>query len=154
METGLKKVLFLCTGNSCRSQMAEGFLKKFRKTWRVESAGINPKGLNPLSVAVMLEKGIDISKQKSKNVNDFTSDKFDYVITVCDDAKEKCPYFPDGTNYIHWSLEDPDLFKGSLKGKINKFRKIRDEIENKITDFLKSENIVDVKENEKWKKKK
>jgi len=146
METGFKKVLFLCTGNSCRSQMAEGFMKKFRNTWKVESAGINPKGLNPLSVAVMMEKGVDISKQKSKNVNDFVNNRFDYVITVCDDAKEKCPYFPGGTNYIHWSFEDPDLFKGSLNGKINKFRKIRDEIENKITDFLKSEkNIIDIK---------
>ena len=115
-------------------------MKKLRKNWIVKSAGINPKGINPLSISVMMEKGIDISKQESKNVNDFVNDNFDYVITVCDDAKERCPYFPGGENYIHWSFQDPDVFSGSKSDKIKKFREIRDKIENKITDFLNTKN--------------
>ncbi|MHB9128845.1 MAG: arsenate reductase ArsC, partial [Candidatus Humimicrobiaceae bacterium] len=87
-------ILFLCTGNSCRSQMAEGFLKNYRKDWHVESAGISPKGLNPLAVKVMKEINIDISKQVSKGVENFLKTSFDYVITVCDNAKESCPMFP------------------------------------------------------------
>lgn len=131
-----QKVIIICTGNSIRSQIAEGFFKKYKSNWEVKSAGTNPKGLNQLAVKVMLEKGIDISNQKSKNIDQFINSKFDYVITVCDNAKENCPYFPGGTTYIHWSFPDPDNFTGNEKDRINEFRKVRDAIENKILNFI------------------
>jgi len=130
-------ILFLCTGNSCRSQMAEGFLKSCRKDWHVESAGISPKGLNPLAVKVMKEINIDISKQESKSVEKFLKIPFDYVITVCDNAKESCPVFPGKTKLVHWNLKDPAEAKGSLEEKIFVFGKVRDEIKKYILDFLK-----------------
>jgi len=136
-----KKIIIICTGNSIRSQMAEGFFKKYRKNWIVKSAGISPKGLNPHSIKVMMEKGIDISKQKSKNLDQFINYKFDYVITVCDSAKENCPYFPGGATYIHWGFPDPGAFIGNEEDRINEFRKVRDAIENKILNFLKDEII-------------
>jgi len=135
-----KKIIIICTGNSIRSQIAEGFFKKYKDNWEVKSAGTNPKGLNILAVYVMLEKGIDISDQKSKNINQYIDSKFDYVITVCDNAKENCPYFPGGATYLHWSLPDPDIFIGNEEDRINEFRKVRDAIENKILNFLKEEN--------------
>ena len=135
-----KRVIIICTGNSIRSQIAEGFFKKYKDNWEVKSAGTNPKGLNILAVYVMLEKGIDISDQKSKNINQYIDSKFDYVITVCDNAKENCPYFPGGATYLHWSLPDPDIFIGNEEDRINEFRKVRDAIENKILNFLKEEN--------------
>ena len=135
-----KKIIIICTGNSIRSQIAEGFFKKYKDNWEVKSAGTNPKGLNILAVYVMSEKGIDISDQKSKNINQYIDSKFDYVITVCDNAKENCPYFPGGATYLHWSLPDPDIFIGNEEDRINEFRKVRDAIENKILNFLKEEN--------------
>ena len=135
-----KKVIIICTGNSIRSQIAEGFFKKYKDNWEVKSAGTNPKGLNILAVYVMSEKGIDISDQKSKNINQYIDSKFDYVITVCDNAKENCPYFPGGATYLHWSFPDPDIFIGNEEDRINEFRKVRDAIENKILNFLKEEN--------------
>ena len=135
-----KKIIIICTGNSIRSQIAEGFFKKYKDNWEVKSAGTNPKGLNILAVYVMLEKGIDISGQKSKNINQYIDSKFDYVITVCDNAKENCPYFPGGATYLHWSFPDPDIFIGNEEDRINEFRKVRDAIENKILNFLKEEN--------------
>ena len=139
-NTNKKKVIIICTGNSIRSQIAEGFFKKYGSNWEVKSAGINPKGLNLLAAYVMLEKGIDISNQKSKNIDQFINSKFDYVITVCDNAKENCPYFPGGATYIHWNFPDPDIFTGNEEDRINEFRKVRDAIENKILNFLKEEN--------------
>ena len=135
-----KKIIIICTGNSIRSQIAEGFFKKYKDNWEVKSAGTNPKGLNILAVYVMLEKGIDISGQKSKNINQYIDSKFDYVITVCDNAKGNCPYFPGGATYLHWSFPDPDIFIGNEEDRINEFRKVRDAIENKILNFLKEEN--------------
>ena len=135
-----KKIIIICTGNSIRSQIAEGFFKKYKDNWEVKSAGTNPKGLNILAVYVMSEKGIDISDQKSKNINQYIDSKFDYVITVCDNAKENCPYFPGGATYLHWSFPDPDIFTGNEEDRINEFRKVRDAIENKILNFLKEEN--------------
>lgn len=131
-------ILFLCTGNSCRSQMAEGFLKSYRKDWPVESAGISPKGLNPLAVKVMDEINIDISKQESKGVEKFLKIPFDYVITVCDNAKESCPVFAGKTKLIHWNLKDPADAKGTLEEKLVVFRQVRDEIKKYILDFLKN----------------
>ena len=132
-----KRVLILCTGNSCRSQIAEGFFKKCRNDWVVESAGITPTKLNPLAVKVMAEKGIDISHQKTKSVEKFLNRSFDYIITVCDNARESCPLFPGKAEYIHWNIEDPALVKESLEFKLKKFREVRDNIEKHILDFLK-----------------
>ncbi|MES0342008.1 MAG: arsenate reductase ArsC [Candidatus Humimicrobiaceae bacterium] len=135
-----KRVLVLCTGNSIRSQMAEGFLKKYRKNWNIESAGTFPVGLNPLAAEVMAESGIDISKNKSKSVSQFTSSNFDLVITVCDNARRSCPVFPgdDMTRYIHWSFEDPSVVAGSNENRLNSFRRTRDLIDKKIKEFLKN----------------
>jgi arsenate reductase len=116
--------------------MAEGFLKKYRKDWYVKSAGISPKGLNPWAVKVMSEKNIDISKQESKRLDNFLKTNFDYVITVCDNAKESCPVFPGKTKHIHWSLIDPAEIKGTLEEKLFVFREVRDEIQDKILEFL------------------
>jgi len=128
------KMLVLCTGNSCRSQMAEGFLKSFNKEFIVFSAGTHPeKEINSLAVAVMKEKGIDISKQYPKNAEIFVNDPFDYVITVCDNAKEVCPVFSGSVkNRIHISFEDPALAKGSEIERLEVYRKVRDEIESEF----------------------
>lgn len=132
-----KKILIICTGNSCRSQMAEGFFKHYRKDWEIYSAGISPKGLNPLAVKVMLEKGINISKQNSDNIEKYSNEKFDFVITVCDKAKESCPLFPNTNKTLHWSFSDPAETVGTIEEKINKFREVRNQIEEKIIEFLK-----------------
>ena len=132
-----KRVLILCTGNSCRSQKAEGFFKKCRNDWTVESAGISPTKLNPLAVKVMAEKGIDISHQKTKSVKKFLNQSFDYIITVCDNARESCPLFPGEAQYIHWNIEDAALAEGKTEDKLKKFREARDDIEKHILNFLK-----------------
>jgi len=131
------RILFICTGNSCRSQMAEGFLKKYRKNWYVKSAGISPKGLNPLAVNVMSEINIDISEQESKGIENFLNETFDYVITVCDNAKESCPTFPGETKLLHWNLIDPAEIKGTLEEKLLAFREVRDKIQDNILEFIK-----------------
>lgn len=133
-----KKIIVICTGNSIRSQIAEGFLKKYRNNWEIRSAGTNPKGLNPITVNVMMEKGIDISDQKSKSLDQFINSKFDYVITVCDNAKESCPLFPGKAKIIHWNFEDPAEVKGSIDEKLFAFRKVRDKIEEKIKEFIEN----------------
>ncbi|MCL4417766.1 MAG: arsenate reductase ArsC [Actinobacteria bacterium] len=135
----MKKVIVICTGNSIRSQIAEGFFKKYKSSWEIESAGTNPKGLNPMAVKVMMEKGIDISDQKSKNLKQFINSKFDDVITVCDNARESCPLFPGKAKLIHWNFEDPAEAKGSIDEKLVVFRKVRDAIEEKILEFLKND---------------
>jgi arsenate reductase (thioredoxin) len=131
------KVLFLCTGNSARSQMAEGYLRHFA-TDRFEpmSAGIEPKGLNPLAVEAMREVGIDISQQQSKDVVSLLGQYVPYVVTVCDNAKERCPIFPGTWKFLHWSFEDPAAAEGSHAERLGVFRKVRDEIiENIERDF-------------------
>ena len=109
--------------------MAEGFLKHYKKDWEIYSAGTKPIGLNPMAVEVMSEKGIDISGYKSKHIDLFLNKKFDYVITVCDNAKESCPVFPGNAKYIHWSLKDPAATEGTKEEKLIAFRKTRDEIQ-------------------------
>ena len=131
-----KKILVICTGNSARSQMAEGFLKHYKKDWEIYSAGTQPVGLNPIAVGVMSEKGIDISGYKSKHIDLFSNMKFDYVITVCDNAKESCPVFPGNAKYLHWSLKDPAAIEGTKEEKLIVFRKTRDEIQNKVSEFI------------------
>ena len=130
------KILVLCTGNSCRSQMAEGFLMSFSSEYEVYSAGTHPeKEVNPFAVKVMKEKGIDISTQSPKNADIFVHEPFDYVITVCDYAKEVCPVFTGVVkNRLHIGFPDPALAIGSDEEKLSVYRKVRDEIE---TEFKK-----------------
>ncbi len=122
-------VLFLCTGNSARSQMAEGYLRHVAgDRFEVLSAGIQPKGLNPLATEAMAEIGIDISGQASKDVATLLGQHISYVVTVCDNAKERCPIFPGASTFIHWSLEDPAAAEGTHEERLAVFRRVRDEI--------------------------
>jgi arsenate reductase len=131
------KVLFLCTGNSARSQMAEGYLRNLASSnFEPLSAGIEPKGLNPLAVEVMKEIGIDISQQTSKDVREFLGQAIPYVVTVCDNAKQRCPVFPRTYKFLHWSLEDPAEATGSHQEKLAVFRRVRDEIRQRIEQEL------------------
>ena len=133
-----KRVLFLCTGNSCRSQMAEGFLRHMAgDRFEVFSAGIKPTQVNPLAIKVMAEAGIDISKHRSKSAMEFIGQKFDFVVTVCDNAKQTCPIFPGKYEKIHWDLEDPAEAQGTEEERLVFFRRIRDEIKNNVLAFIK-----------------
>jgi arsenate reductase (thioredoxin) len=128
------KILILCTGNSCRSQMAEGFLKSFNSALNVYSAGTHPaKEVNPFAIRVMMEAGIDISNHKTRHVDTFIDLAWNYVITVCDDANETCPIF-SGTfkNRLHIGFEDPAKAVGSDTEKLAAFRKVRDEIQEEF----------------------
>ncbi len=132
------KLLVLCTGNSCRSQMAEGFLRAhLRDSDYIISAGLDPQGLNPLAVGVMGEAGIDISGGTSNHVNDYVDRQFDHVITACDSAAANCPVFPGGGNRLHWPFDDPAHATGTDEEVLKKFRRVRDEIKEKITDWMK-----------------
>ncbi len=134
-NTGRKKnVLFICTNNSARSQMAEALLKYlYGDRYDVYSAGTSPTSVNEYAVRVMAEMGIDISKNRSKGVDEFREMEFDYVVTVCDDARESCPFFP-GKQQIHRSFHDPTLAKGGEMEILNAFRKVRDEIKSWIVE--------------------
>src|SRR5207248_6843761 len=123
------KVLFLCTGNSARSQMAEGYLHHAAsEQFDALSAGIEPKGLQPLDVDAMREIGLDISAQQSKDVVRLLGQHIPYVVTVCDNAKERCPIFPGTWKFLHWSFEDPAAAKGTYEERLAVFRRVRDEI--------------------------
>jgi arsenate reductase len=128
-----KTVLFLCTHNSCRSQMAEGLLRDMAgDKFDVFSAGVNPTSVNSLAKKVMKEIGGDISGQQSKSVDEFLDKEFDYVITVCDNARQTCPFFPGNHELLHWGLEDPANALGSEEEKLLMFRKIRDQLRDYI----------------------
>jgi arsenate reductase (thioredoxin) len=131
------KILILCTGNSCRSQMAQGFLKSFDKRLDVHSAGTEPaKLVNQTAVKVMKEAGVDISSRQPKHVDKYINDEWDYVITVCDNARETCPVFTGKVKHrLHMGFEDPSDFKGTDLQVINEFRKIRDEIRSAFYKF-------------------
>lgn len=132
-----KKILVLCTGNSCRSQMAEGLLREFYgDKYEVFSAGVNPTAVNPNAIKVMGEIGIDISKHTSKSVNEFINQNFDIIITVCDNAKESCPIFAGNAERIHWSFFDPAEAKGNDEEILKSFREVRDQIKNKIKNYF------------------
>ena len=108
------RLIFVCTGNSARSQMAEAILRREGgDAFEVVSAGVDPRGVHPLTVRVLAEAGIDISAARSKSVNDFVGQPFDYVVTVCDRARESCPYFPGGRETLHWGFDDPAEAEGS-----------------------------------------
>jgi len=134
----VKKVLFLCTGNSCRSQIAEGFLRESGEgKFEAFSAGTFPKEeIHPLAIQVMQELGIDISSQKPKEIEFLLQEKIDLVITVCDNAKEACPNFPAKVETLHWSFEDPAEALGSEEEKLTFFRRVREQIKEKINNQL------------------
>jgi arsenate reductase len=135
----MKRILFLCTGNSARSQMAEAFLNKYGGSeYEVHSAGLRPKGMNPFTVKVMQEIGMDVSGQRSKGIGEYLGKTlFQYLITVCDDAEKNCPTTWPGVNKcLHWSFEDPAAFEGTDEQKLWKFRQVRDQIEQRIQAWL------------------
>ena len=132
-----KRVLILCTGNSARSQMAEGLLRHLANDrFAVASAGVSPTHVRPEAIMVMSEIGIDISQHHSKSVDEFTGQEFDYVITVCDNANEQCPIFPGNTERIHWSFDDPAAAEGDEQARLAVFRRIRDEILHRLRLFV------------------
>ncbi|HOK80366.1 MAG TPA: arsenate reductase ArsC [bacterium] len=137
----MKKILFLCSGNSCRSQMAEGMANHYGAgKIQAFSAGLNPTIVNPYAIEVMAEIGIDISGQRSKNLEEFLGQQFDLIITLCESAKQNCPLFPGKTIRIHWDIKDPADATGSEEEILTEFRKCRDIIKEKIIDFLRKIN--------------
>jgi arsenate reductase (thioredoxin) len=131
-----ERVLILCTGNSARSQMAEGLLRHDAgDRFDVSSAGTRPSQVRPEAIAVMRELGIDISGHRSKSVDEFIGQHFDYVLTVCDNAKESCPIFPGKTVRIHQSFDDPAAAEGPVEQRLAVFRRVRDELRNYLAGF-------------------
>ncbi|MHC4553078.1 MAG: arsenate reductase ArsC [Planctomycetota bacterium] len=136
MDSDKKKlnVLFLCTGNSCRSQMAEGWAHHLKSDClEAFSAGVAPHGINERAAAIMAEAGVDISNQTSNHLDEYSSLDFDYVITVCDNAKEHCPLYPKQTTMIHHTFDDPSFVIGTDEQITAEFRRVRDEIRDFIT---------------------
>lgn len=135
----MKTILVLCTGNSCRSQIAEGYLRHFAgDKANIYSAGIETHGVNPKAMQVMAEDGIDISHHTSNNVDEYAAIPFDYVITVCDNAKENCPWFPTTAERFHHNFTDPAKATGTAGQVMDEFRKVRDEIKAYAEDFVKT----------------
>ena len=139
----MKNILVLCTGNSCRSQMAHGYLAHFTDSndVAVYSAGVETHGVNTLAVAIMKEDGVDISKHTSNNVEEYFGVPFDYVITVCDNAKERCPFFPTQAIKLHHNFPDPSKVKGSTLEVIASFREVRQQIKDYCKDFVSTHNL-------------
>ena len=137
------KVLFLCTGNSARSQMAEAFLRKYAGMYfEVYSAGLEPKGINPLTIRVMEEIGFDLSQHTSKDLRQYMGKiHFGYMISVCDRAEKSCPIFPGMGMRLYWPIEDPAEFVGTQKEKLARFRAARDQIDLKIRSWLGEQGI-------------
>ena len=139
VSTAKQRVLILCTGNSCRSQMAEGLLRNLAgDRFEPFSAGTQPTQVNPRAIKAMNELGIDISNHKSQSVENFLDQEFDYVITVCDAARETCPVFPNSKESLHWSFEDPAEATGNEEEVMSVFRKVRDEIRKRLREFITS----------------
>jgi len=137
----IKKILVLCTGNSCRSQIAEGYLKYFAKDKaEIYSAGVETHGVNPRAVVRMKEDGIDISHHPSNNIDEYLNIDFDFVITVCDNAKERCPYFPTEAEKFHHNFPDPAKAIGTEEEIVEEFRKVRELIKEYCFNFVK-ENL-------------
>ena len=138
-----QRVLILCTANSARSQMAEGLLRELADDrFAVFSAGAKPSVVNPLAIAAMDERGIDIRSHRSKHLNEFTQRPFDYVITVCDNAAESCPIFPGPAQRIHWSFPDPAAVQGNEEARLQSFRTVRDAIEAQFRAWLRTEPVM------------
>jgi len=137
------KVLVLCTGNSCRSQIAEGYLKVLGpEDLMVRSAGVETHGLNPRAVRVMKEDGIDISHHTSNHIDEYRDVDFDFVITVCDNARETCPYFPAKAELLHQDFPDPAKAEGSEQEIMQEFRRVRDMIKGYVEVFLGSKVLI------------
>jgi arsenate reductase (thioredoxin) len=138
--TEKKRVLILCTGNSARSQMAEGLLRHDAgDRFEVASAGVEPSHVRQEAIDVMREIGIDISEHHSKSVDEFAGQDFDYVITVCDNANRRCPIFPGNTKRVHWSFDDPARVEGDDERKLAVFRLVRDQIRHRLSLFAATE---------------
>ncbi|WP_300562054.1 arsenate reductase (thioredoxin), partial [Companilactobacillus sp.] len=136
-----KKVYFICTGNSCRSQMAEGFAEKyFNSDWEIRSAGVETHGLNPLAVEVMAEVGIDISHHTSDLIDNDFLQQCDLVVTLCGDARDKCPMTPPEVKRIHWPFPDPAQATGTKEQVLAVFRKVRDQINTNVRDLARKYN--------------
>ncbi|MBS1827049.1 MAG: arsenate reductase ArsC [Acidobacteria bacterium] len=132
----MQRVLILCTGNSARSQMAEGLLRhEAGHLFTVESAGTKPSLVRPEAIAAMKELGVDITSHRSKSVDEFAGQSFDHVITVCDNANESCPIYPGHTNRIHHSFDDPAAIQGSDEQRLEAFRLVRDQIRSFLREF-------------------
>jgi arsenate reductase len=130
------RILILCTGNSARSQMAEGLLRHLGDGMLdVVSAGIQPGVVRPEAVAVMAERGIDITSHRAKHVDEFEGQRFDYVLTVCDSANEVCPIFPGAPRRVHWSIPDPAIVAGNTPVRLEAFRRVRETLERLLTPF-------------------
>jgi len=137
----MKKILVLCTGNSCRSQIAEGYLKYYAgERASVYSAGVETHGVNPKAISIMAEEGIDISGHTSNNIDEYTDIDFDFVITVCDNAKERCPYFPTNAKKFHHNFPDPGKATGSDEQITEQFRVVREMVKKYCEDFV-NENL-------------
>ena len=133
----MKKILVLCTGNSCRSQIAEGYLRHFAKgKAEIYSAGVETHGVNPLAIATMKEDGIDISGHTSNNIEEYRDIDFDYVITVCDNAKERCPFLPTTAQKFHQNFPDPAKVTGTEKEILAQFAAVRDQIKEYAREFV------------------
>lgn len=142
----LKRVLILCTGNSARSQMAEGLLRHTAgDMFEVQSAGVSPSSVRPEAIEAMAEIGIDISKHRSNSVDEFVGQDFDYIITVCDNAKEACPVFPGKARRIHKNFEDPPTASvGDHNSRMATFRRVRDELRDWLKDFIEAETAKEI----------
>jgi arsenate reductase (thioredoxin) len=137
-----KKVLFVCTGNACRSQMAHGLLNELSSSnFEVFSAGLHPSKVHPISIAVMEEVGIDISKHTSDYVDDYINKGINIVITVCDNANNICPTFPENVERVHWSIEDPFRNWNFDLNQLSTFRETREEIKSRLLKFIKKYQI-------------
>ena len=137
-----KKVLFICTGNACRSQIAHGLLNALSsKTFEAFSAGSYPSQVHPISIAVMEEIGIDISKHTSDHIDDYLDKNIDIVITVCDNANNVCPTFPENVNRIHWSIDDPFRNWNFDLNQLSTFRETREEIKSRLLKFIEEYKI-------------
>ena len=140
----MKNILVLCTGNSCRSQIAHGYLAEMTKgKANVYSAGVETHGVNPKAIAIMKEDGIDISSHTSNNITEYFEVDFDYVITVCDNAKERCPFFPTKAQKFHYNFPDPAKATGTNEQVLDEFRSVREMVKQYCTDFIKENNIND-----------
>jgi arsenate reductase len=138
----MKNILVLCTGNSCRSQIAHGYLENLTKgNANVYSAGVETHGVNPRAIKTMMEDGIDISHQTSNNVSEYTGIAFDYIITVCDHAKERCPYIPGNAKRSHYNFPDPAKATGTEEEIMKQFAEVRNLIKNYCTDWVKQTGI-------------
>ena len=137
----MKNILVLCTGNSCRSQIAEGYLRHFAgEKAEIYSAGIETHGVNPRAISIMKEDGIDISKHTSNNIDEYLDIDFDFVITVCDNAKEHCPIFPTKAKKFHYNFPDPAKSKGTEEEVLEEFRQVRQMIKDYSKQFV-SDNL-------------